>query len=196
MDLRGKVAVVSGASRGLGREIAQLLASRGARLAVTARNVGQLDQLAREIRKGGGDAMSIAIDVSNWKYVERGMGVIRNHFGVVDILVNVAGQAWGKPFQEWTADELDLAVDVNLKGAIYMSRAVIEDMLENGDGRIVNVVADRSDVEGAAACTGGRQGMVAFSQALERELANVPVMVLTLTGSPTAEMVIAALESS
>ena len=196
MELRDKVAVVSGASRGLGREVALLLASKGVKLAVTARNVGQLDQLAREIRKAGGDAMSIAIDVSNWKYVERGIGVIRSHFGTIDVLVNAAGQTWGKPFAEWTADELDLAVDVNLKGAIYMCRAVIEDMLENEQGRIVNVVVDRSEVEGAAPCVGARQGMVAFSQSLERELADTQITVLTLSGSPTADMVIEALQSS
>ena len=175
MDLRGQVAVVTGASRGLGRHIAMQLAQKGVRVAVCARS--EID--APEI----GAELAIAIDVARWDSVERGVAAVRERLGKIDILVNNAGVGWYKPFEEWSVAELDLAVDVNLKGTMYMTKAVLPEMQAAGYGQIVNVASDlgRRVLPNMAAYVASKFGVVGFAGSLLREVKGRGVKIMTIT---------------
>ena len=175
VDLRGQVAIVTGASRGLGRHIAMQLARKGVRVAVGART--EIDP-----RETGAE-LAVSIDVARWDSVERGVAAVRERFGRIDILVNNAGVGWYKPFEEWTVDELDLAIDVNLKGTIYMTRAVLPEMIASGYGQIVNVASDlgRRMLPNMAAYVASKFGVVGFAGSLLREVKGKGVKVMTIT---------------
>jgi short-subunit dehydrogenase len=181
MDLRGQSAIVTGASRGLGRHVALQLAKRGVRVAVSARTEAELERVAQEIRDAGGEAMAVVIDVARWESVERGVQAVRERFGKIDLLVNNAGVGWYKPFHEHSIEELDLTIDVNLKGTMYMTRAVLPDM--DGYGQIVNVASDlgRRVIPNMAPYVASKFGMVGFSGSLLREVKGRGVKVMTVT---------------
>lgn len=183
MTLEKQVAIVTGASRGLGRQIALALAREGVRVAVTARSEPDLKVLAEEIEAGGGTAIPIVIDVSQSKSVDRGVAVARERLGKIDIVINNAGVGWYKPFVEWTLEELDLAIDVNLKGTIYMTRAVLPDMIASSYGQIVNVASDlgRRVIPGMAVYVASKFGVVGFAGSLLREVKGKGVKVMNIT---------------
>ena len=175
VDLRGQVAIVTGASRGLGRHIAMQLAQKGVRVAACART--EID--APEI----GAELAMAIDVGRWDSVERGVDVVRERLGKIDILVNNAGVGWYKPFAEWTVAELDLAIDVNLKGTMYMTKAVLPGMQVAGYGQIVNIASDlgRRVIPNMAAYVASKFGVVGFAGSLLREVKGQGVKIMTIT---------------
>ena len=176
VDLRGQVAIVTGASRGLGRHIAMQLARKGVRVAVCARTAIDPGEI-------GADAIFVEIDVARWDSVERGVAVVRERLGKIDILVNNAGVGWYKPFDEWSVAELDLAIDVNLKGTMYMTKAVLPEMQTSGYGQIVNVASDlgRRVLPGMAAYVASKFGVVGFAGSLLREVKGKGVKVMTIT---------------
>lgn len=178
VDLRGQAAIVTGASRGLGRHIAIELARRGVRVVVSARTESELARVADEIRAAGGDALAVPIDVTRWEAVERGVGRAREHFGALDILVNNAGVGWYKPFDEHSIEELDLTLDVNLRGTMYMTRAVLP-----GARQILNIASDlgRRVIPNMAPYVASKFGVVGFSGSLLRELKPKGVKVMTVT---------------
>ena len=178
VDLRGKTAIVTGGSRGLGRHIALELARRGVRVAVSARTEDELSRVAAEIGEAGGEAVAVPIDVTRWDAVERGVQAARAHFGRVDILVNNAGVGWYKPFEEHTVAELDLTLDVNLRGTMYMTRAVLPHVEQ-----IVNVASDlgRRVIPNMAPYVASKFGMVGFAGSLLREVKGRGIKVMTVT---------------
>lgn len=182
-ELRGQVAIVTGASRGLGRHLALELGRRGVRVAVTARSRDDIERVAEEIRGAGGDAHAIAIDVASWESVERGVQAVREQFGRIDIVVNNAGVGWYKPFEEHSIEELDLTIDVNLKGTIYMCKAALPDLLRAGSGQIVNIASDlgRRVIPNMAAYVASKHGVMGFAGSLLRELKSKGVKITTVT---------------
>ena len=178
VDLRGKTAIVTGASRGLGRHIALELARRGVRVAVSARTEDELNRVAAEIGEAGGEAIAVPIDVTRWDAVERGVQTARAQFGRVDILVNNAGVGWYKPFEEHTVAELDLTLDVNLRGTMYMTKAVLPHVEQ-----IVNVASDlgRRVIPNMAPYVASKFGMVGFAGSLLREVKGRGIKVMTVT---------------
>jgi NADP-dependent 3-hydroxy acid dehydrogenase YdfG len=173
VDLRGQVAIVTGASRGLGRHIAMQLARKGVRVAACARSAVE----------DTGAELCVEMDVARWDSVERGVAAVRERLGKIDILVNNAGVGWYKPFEEWSVAELDLAIDVNLKGTIYMTRAVLPEMQAAGYGQIVNVASDlgRRVIPNMAPYVASKFGVVGFSGSLLREVKGKGVKVMTIT---------------
>jgi NADP-dependent 3-hydroxy acid dehydrogenase YdfG len=173
MDLRGQVAIVTGASRGLGRHIAMELARKGVRVAACARSA--IDDLGAEL--------CVEMDVARWDSVERGVATIREHLGKVDILVNNAGVGWYKPFEEWSVAELDLTIDVNLKGTLYLTKAVLPEMQSTGYGQIVNVASDlgRRVIPNMAPYVAAKFGVMGFAGSLLREVKGRGVKVMTIT---------------
>lgn len=141
LGLRGKTALVTGASRGIGRAIALALASEGARVAICARSAGPLDEAATDIRKrAGAEVAAIAADLSRLDEVTRVVEAAVARLGALDILVNNAGAIRGGDFlktpdEQWTTDW-----DLKLLGYIRMCRAVFPLMQSQGGGRICNVV--------------------------------------------------------
>ncbi|MEA2488702.1 MAG: hypothetical protein QOH21_494 [Acidobacteriota bacterium] len=179
--LAGQVAFITGASRGLGRHVALRLAREGVRVVVAART--GVEAVADEIRAAGGEALPVVVDVTRWQSVSDGVALARQHFGKIDILINNAGVGWYKPFDEQTIEELDLTIDVNLKGVMYATKAVLPEMLAAGYGQIVNVGSDlgRRVIPNMAPYVASKFAVLGFSGSLLREVKNRGVKVMTIT---------------
>jgi 3-oxoacyl-[acyl-carrier protein] reductase len=138
--LDGSVAIVTGASRGIGRAIAERFADEGARVVVGYRSSADLAATVVDgIRSAGGDAFAVAADVSNAADVQRMVDATVERYGSVDVLVNDAGVMIAKGVLETTEADWDLTIDVNLKGAYLCSKAVAPVMLGQGRGSIINL---------------------------------------------------------
>lgn len=177
------MALVTGASRGLGRHIALQLARRGVRVAVSARTAAELDRVAAEIHADGGEALAMPMDVTRWSDVERAVVAVRERLGAISLAVNNAGVGWYKPLTETTIEEIDLTIDVNLKGAIYVTKAVLPDMQQAGYGQIVNIASDlgRRVIPNMAPYVASKFGMMGFAGSLLREVKGRGVKVMTVT---------------
>jgi len=141
-DLAGRIALVTGASGGLGRHFAEVLARAGAAVALAARRREQLDSAVREIAAAGGRAMAVTCDVSDAASVHAAVAAAEAALGPVDILVNNAGIAVSKPLLEHSEADWDRVVDTNLKGAWLMSRELAERWVAAGRrGRIINIAS-------------------------------------------------------
>jgi NAD(P)-dependent dehydrogenase (short-subunit alcohol dehydrogenase family) len=184
---RGRVAVVTGGGRGLGREVVIRLAAAGADVAVLARSADAVRSVADQARAAGVRAIAVAADVSSTAEVERAKEEILGEFGRVDILVNNAGNLLYKPFvplpglAEATAPvsdtEWDAVIDVHLGGAVRTLRAFGPCMLERGYGRVVNVVSNvvRRTVPFTTAYDTAKGGVVQLTRSLAREWARYGV---------------------
>lgn len=141
MSLAGKTAVVTGASRGLGRAMALGLAEAGADLVLVSRGMSGLRKVSREIDRLGRKSLPIGADISNLKdinaMVERAMG----EFGRIDILVNNAGTTFRMPSEDFTEEAWDKVIDVNLKGAFFCAQAVGKVMIDQRAGKIINIAS-------------------------------------------------------
>jgi NAD(P)-dependent dehydrogenase (short-subunit alcohol dehydrogenase family) len=145
-DLSGKVAVVTGASMGIGHGLAKALAHAGARVAVTARSMNELQALVGEIAAEGHEAAAFALDLRRVDQIAQVMDDIRAHFGRIDILVNNAGLGANHPATEVTEADWDGMMDVNLKGLFFSCQAAGKIMLAQGSGSIVNMSSQASMV--------------------------------------------------
>lgn len=183
MTISGQVAIVTGAGQGLGRSIALRLAREGVRVAVCGRREHLIREVEAEIRAAGGDAFAATADVARNEEVESFVRDVRGRLGAVDILINNAGLGWYKPFLESSIEEIDATIDVNLKGTIYLTRAVLPEMVDRGRGQIVNVASDlgRRILPNMATYVAAKHGVVSFASSLLREVKGRGVKVMTLT---------------
>jgi NAD(P)-dependent dehydrogenase (short-subunit alcohol dehydrogenase family) len=140
-DLSGRVALVTGGSRGLGLEIAHGLGEAGATVVVTARRREWLDPALDELRAAGVAAEADACDVTDAEAVERVVAGVAERHGGIDVLVNAAGVAWGSPAEEMAPDRFRWVLDVNATGTFLCCQAAGRRMLERGRGRILNVAS-------------------------------------------------------
>jgi NAD(P)-dependent dehydrogenase (short-subunit alcohol dehydrogenase family) len=140
--LDGKVALVTGGSRGLGLQIANGLGEAGASLAITARREEGLHQAAQSLQQAGFDALAIRCDISNSQDVEQSIRQVLSRFGKIDILVNNAGATWGASLQDLPLEAWDKVIRTNVDGTFFVSRAVALHMIERGQGgRIINIAS-------------------------------------------------------
>jgi NAD(P)-dependent dehydrogenase (short-subunit alcohol dehydrogenase family) len=137
--LEGKTAVVTGASRGIGRGLAVRLAGAGARVAVAARDGDLLAEVVTEIERNGGVAFPVVVDVADVDSIRRGFDDVQDRFGSVDVLVNNAGLGANHPAEEVTEADWDEMMAVNLRGLFFCCQAAGRIMLSQGAGRIVNM---------------------------------------------------------
>jgi NAD(P)-dependent dehydrogenase (short-subunit alcohol dehydrogenase family) len=138
--LDGRIALVTGASRGLGRHFAGVLAGAGAAVALAARDEKLLAEVQREIESTGGRAATVPLDVTDGKSVKACVAAVEQALGPIDILVNNAGIAVSKPLLEHSEEDWDRVLDTNLKGAWLMSRELASRWLElKHAGRIINI---------------------------------------------------------
>ncbi len=137
--LEDQVALVTGASRGIGWDLAKALAAAGARVAVAARDLSSLEQLVSEIEDEGGSALAVELDVRDVGQIGSAFEKVRGHFGSLDVLVNNAGLGSNQPAEEVTESDWDDMMDVNLRGLFFACQAAGRIMLEQGSGRIVNM---------------------------------------------------------
>ncbi len=140
--LAGRVALVTGASRGLGAHFARVLAGQGARVAAAARSTDGLEAVAAAIREAGGEALALRMDVCDPASITLALATVEDRLGPVDLLVNNAGVTTQRPVLEQTDEDWDYVVDTNLKGPFLVSTAVARRMRELGrGGAIVNVAS-------------------------------------------------------
>lgn len=170
--LKGRVAVVTGASSGIGRATALALAQAGARVAVGARRTDRLDALVSEIASAGGEAIARPLDVVERASCEGLVGDAASEWGAVDILVNNAGLMPLSFVKRLKVGEWERMVDVNIKGVLYMTAAALPAMTEAKSGHIVNVssVAGRLVFPAGSVYCGTKHFVTAFSEGLRQEL--------------------------
>jgi len=150
-DLTGRVALVTGTSRGLGQGFARALARAGADLALTSRDKGTLDAFAREMEALGRRVFCAELDVRELNSIKHAIAAIEAHFGKIDILVNNAGCNIRKPALEVSWDDWNTVLDTNLRGSFFVAQAVAPGMIERGYGRIINI--------GSVTCVAGYAGL-------------------------------------
>jgi gluconate 5-dehydrogenase len=138
-DLTGKVALVTGASRGLGRNFALALARAGADLAITSRSIDSLGETGEAITALGRRHYPVALDVRTETSITAAVAAAQRHFGRLDILVNNAGCNIRKPALEVTWDDWNTILDTNLRGPFFVAQAVARLMVGQGGGRIINI---------------------------------------------------------
>ena len=145
--LDGKVALVTGASRGIGKEIARLFAAEGAKVVCTARTVsegthpleGSLETTVGEIEAAGGEAVAVACDVSEYGNCQKAVSEARSSYGPIDVLVNNAALTYFIPIQDFPINKWLRSTAVNFHAPFYLSQLVLEDMVPRGSGAIVNI---------------------------------------------------------
>lgn len=175
MFLTSQAALVTGASRGLGRAIALALAGAGAAVAVNyVRSAEAADGVVAEIEAAGGRAFSVRADVADGRQVQAMAETVLERFGRLDILVNNAGIARDGLLVRMGEDDWDAVLDTNLKGAYLCTRAVARTMMKQRYGRIVNVasVAGLTGNPGQANYSAAKAGLIGFTKAVARELAS------------------------
>lgn len=178
-DLTGKVILVTGASRGLGRAMAIGLAEAGADLVLTARSAPDLEEAAAEVRRQGRQALAVKADVSVPGDVEAMVRAAMDRFGRVDALVNNSGIAGEKPLLDMTEGDWDAVLDTNLKGTFLCSKAVGAHMVARGQGKIINIasVAGYIGTANLSAYCASKGGVIQFTKALALEWARYNVQV-------------------
>jgi NAD(P)-dependent dehydrogenase (short-subunit alcohol dehydrogenase family) len=187
-SLEGRVAVVTGASRGLGRAMAVGLAEEGASLALLGRDAEALEQTAAACRAAGAESASFLGDVADEAQVERLSKEVAARFGRADILINNAGINIRKPVVDFTLDEWNEVMRVNLTGVFLMCRAFVPLMKGRGYGRILNMTSIMSHVAmpmRAAYCA-SKAGLLGFSRVLSQELAPEGITVVCISPGPFA----------
>jgi len=141
-DLRGRVALVTGGSRGLGLQIAHALGETGARVMLSSRKAEDLEQAATELRGAGIDAHWIAADCSKEEDTRRLADGTLERMGAIDILVNNAGASWGAPAEDHPVEGWDKVMNLNVRGYFILSQQVAKRwMIPNGGGRIINIAS-------------------------------------------------------
>ena len=188
LALRGKAVLLTGASRGIGLELARRLAERGARLALAARGAPELEKLAAELRAAGAEAHAVPIDLCDDASVARGIERARELLGRIDVLVNDAGVAHQAPFLELDPAGVRQEIELNYLGAVRTVRAVLPEMLARRSGTILNVSSVLGCVAGPSVATysASKAALDAFTFALRGEVARHGVRVVLFVAPHTA----------
>lgn len=182
--LQGKVVVITGAGRGMGASIAERLAAEGARIAVT--DVDEKSALATADGLEG--AAGFRLDITDAAEVDARIPEIAAALGPIDALINNAGWDRLAPFLETDEDLWDRIIDINLRGPIRMTKAVLPRMVERRSGRIVNISSDAGRVgsSGEAVYSACKAGIIGFGKTIAREMARHNITVNAICPGPTA----------
>lgn len=177
--LNGRIALVTGASQGIGRAVALELARRGAHVALAARNVEKLAAVEAEILAAGGTAKAFALDVASEDSIKGGAKEVLTHFGKVEILVNNAGITRDILSMRMKRADWDDVLTTNLTGAFLLTQALMMQMIKNRWGRIVNItsVVGETGQAGQANYAASKAGLIGLTKSLARELASRTITV-------------------
>lgn len=181
-NLQNKVALVTGARRGMGRSHALALAGQGAKVVITDIDLAQCELVADEVRANGGDVICFKLDVTNKAEVDSVFDQVVAKYGRLDILVNNAGIYQSKPFLEMSEEEWDRTIDINLKGQFFCAQRAAKEMAKNNWGRIINIASIASGgvgvgIAGGAHYTASKGGIIGMSETLAVELAPLGINV-------------------
>jgi NAD(P)-dependent dehydrogenase (short-subunit alcohol dehydrogenase family) len=154
-DLSGKVAIVTGTSRGLGQYFARALARAGADLVITSRELSRLKEFKREIESLGRKVLAVQLDVMSQNDIENMVSAAVSEYGKIDILVNNAGLNIRKPSVEVSWQDWDTVLNTNLRGVFFCAQAAAKEMIKKKYGRIINI--------GSCTCVFGMEGIVPYA---------------------------------
>ena len=184
-DLSGKVAMVTGSTRGLGEVAAMALAKAGADIAICGRNKDDLKRVSTTVMETGNAAEGFHLDVTSADSVRAGVNRILQHFGKIDILVNNAGVNHRVPVLQYDEEAWDMVINTNLKGYFLVAKAVVPQMIEHGYGKVINMSSILGTVAlpnqlAYAASKGGVDQMTRISPSLSRPSENILLTISAL----------------
>lgn len=173
MELKGKIALITGASSGIGAATALKLAAQGAKVGLAARRTAKLQALVGQIEAAGGQALAIEMDVTDAASVQKGVDQLVAHYGGIDILFNNAGLMPISDIESLKVDEWHRMVDVNIKGVLNSTAAALPHLKRRGAGHIINTssIAGRKVFAGLSVYCATKHAITAFSEGLRLEVA-------------------------
>jgi 3-oxoacyl-[acyl-carrier protein] reductase len=177
--LAGRVAIVTGGTRGIGLASARLLAEDGASVVVSGRDAARLDAAVKELESLGGSALAVAADAAKREDVDRLVEATRERFGRIDVVVNNAGITRDQLLVRMKDDDWDQVLDTNLRGVFLMTRAVGKVMMRQKSGRIINIASTAGAMgnPGQVNYSAAKAGVIGLTKAAARELAHWNILV-------------------
>jgi len=187
MRLDGKNIIVTGAGSGIGKAISLMCASYGADVSAADLNSEALKGTRAEIENLGRKCVAVTTDVTNFESVTAMVKQSQESLGRIDALVNCVGWDIIEPFWKNSIDYWDKVIDINYKSVVYCSRAVLDSMMENKAGKIINISSDagRGGSSGETVYSGAKGGVIAFTKSLAREVARYNILVNCICPGPT-----------
>lgn len=194
MLLEGRVVVVTGAGRGIGRAIALTCAQAGADVVLASRTRSELEAVADEVNEMGQRASVVVADISDPAHVNRLVSEALHRFGNIDILVNNAGIDISKPIVDFSLEDWNRTIEINLTGVFLCTKAVLEHMIDRRKGKIINIAsgAGLRGGPGKAAYSASKGGVIAFTQALAGEVRDFGIQVNVICPGPINTQMTAA----
>ena len=185
--MSNRVAFVTGGAQGIGKGISETLGAQGFRVAVADLNIEAAEATAAEINAAGGEAIAVRVDVTDTASVQSAVKEVSAQLGPIEIAVNNAGWDDFMKFLDTTEEFWDRVLEINFKGALRVTQAVVPGMIERGFGRVVNVGSDAGRVGSSleAVYSGAKGGLIAFTKPLAREIATKGVTANTVCPGPT-----------
>ena len=182
-----RVALVTGGAQGIGRGIAATLAAQGFRVAIADLNIETATQTAKDLSEAGGTVIAVEVNVTDTASVAAGVRAVTRDLGPVEIVVNNAGWDDFMPFAATTEDFWDKILNLNFKGALRVTQAVLPGMTERGFGRVINIGSDAGRVGSSleSVYSGAKGGIIAFTKTLAREVATKGITANVVCPGPT-----------
>jgi len=179
MDLKNKVAIITGSRRGIGKAIALALAKAGANVVVSDINLDDCNKVVEEIKAINGNALAVKADVSNPEDVSQMINLTTEKFGKVNILINNAGIYMQKSFTDVTEQDFDRILNINLKGVFLCSKAAVPEMIKQGKGKIINIasIAGQVGFADSSAYCASKGAIINITRELALELAQYKINV-------------------
>jgi NADP-dependent 3-hydroxy acid dehydrogenase YdfG len=180
--MRSKVAVISGASRGIGKSIAERYAREGAKLVISAHSEGPLLEVRDELKSIGTECVGVVADMAVEDDVKNFIQTAFNSFGRIDVLVNNAGFGMFKPVTEMSTEEYDRLFDVNMRGTFIATRESLKHMMRQNDGVIINIasLAGKNAIENGAVYAATKWAMLGFGKSIMLEVRKHNIRVITI----------------
>jgi 2-hydroxycyclohexanecarboxyl-CoA dehydrogenase len=186
-SMNGHVALITGGARGIGAAIARALAEDGLAVVVADLRADDAEATAASIREAGGRAIGVSVDVTNTESVAAAVASAREQLGPVNVLVNNAGWDDLKPFVQTDEALWDRVIEVNYKGVLRLTHAVLPEMIDGGWGRIINIGSDAGRVGSSleSVYAGAKGGVIAFTKTVAREVARKGITANVVCPGPT-----------